>query len=40
MKNFKEEGNQHFKNQKYQEAAHYYNKIIIFADYTFPDNVK
>ena len=40
MRNFKDEGNKHFKGKRYQEAAHYYHKIIIFSDYTFPEEEK
>ncbi len=40
MRSFKEEGNEHFKFKRYPEAAHYYNKLIIFSDYTFPEQEK
>ena len=38
MKFFKEEGNNHYKNQRYKEATYFYQKAIIYSDYTFPDN--
>jgi hypothetical protein len=38
MEFFKEEGNNHYKNQRFNEAMYFYQKVIIYADYTFPDN--
>jgi tetratricopeptide (TPR) repeat protein len=38
MQFFKEEGNNHYKNQRYSEALYFYQKAIIYADYTFPEN--
>jgi hypothetical protein len=37
MRTFKDEGNQYFKNKQYREALHYYHKVVVFGDYTFPD---
>ena len=37
MKIFKEEGNNHFKNERYKEASYFYQKVIIYGDYTFPE---
>jgi tetratricopeptide (TPR) repeat protein len=37
MRFFKEEGNNHYKNQRYKEASYYYQKAIVYADYTFPE---
>lgn len=38
MHYFKEQGNDKYKKQKYDEAAYFYNKIIIYSDYTFPES--
>ena len=40
MKAFKEEGNNHFKNKRYEQAAYFYKKAIVFSDYTFPEQEK
>lgn len=40
MKLFKEEGNNHYKNQRYKEASYFYQKVIIYGDYTFPEEEK
>jgi hypothetical protein len=37
MRFFKEEGNNHYKNNRFQDAAYFYQKTIIYGDYTFPD---
>ena len=37
METFKIEGNKYFSEKNYNEAAQYYHKIIIYADYTFPE---
>lgn len=34
---FKQEGNNHYKNGRYQQASYCYQKVIIYGDYTFPD---
>ena len=36
MAYFKEQGNNKYKEHKYDEAAYFYNKVIIYGDYTFP----
>ena len=36
MNYFKEQGNSNYREQKYEEAAYFYNKAIIYSDYTFP----
>lgn len=35
---FKEEGNNHYKNGRFSEACYFYQKTIIYGDYTFPEN--
>ena len=35
---FKEEGNNHYKNGRFQEATYFYQKAIIYGDYTFPED--
>lgn len=37
---FKNEGNNYYKNGRYAEACYFYQKAIIYGDYTFPDNPK
>ena len=36
MRFFKEEGNNHYKNSRFKDAAYFYEKTIIYGDYTFP----
>ena len=40
MAYFKEQGNVHYKQEKYEEAAYFYNKVIIYGDYTFPETTQ
>lgn len=37
MKYFKEQGNNKYREQKFDEAAYFYQKVIIYSDYTFPE---
>lgn len=37
MEYFKELGGNSFKEKKYDEALYYYQKAIIYSDYTFPE---
>ena len=37
MRYFKEKGNEKYKEGKYSEASYFYQKTIVYADYTFPD---
>ena len=34
---FKQEGNNHYKNGRLQEASYCYQKAIVISDYTFPE---
>jgi len=34
---FKQEGNNQYKNKNYKDALYFYEKTIIYGDYTFPD---
>lgn len=34
---FKLEGNGHYNNARFSEASYFYQKAIIYGDYTFPD---
>lgn len=36
MRKFKDEGNDHYKNQRFKEATYLYQKVIVYSDYTFP----
>jgi hypothetical protein len=33
-------GNNKFKEKNIQQAAYFYEKVIVYADYTFPENDK
>lgn len=37
---FKEMGNTTFRDGKYEEASYFYQKAIVYADYTFPESDK
>ena len=36
MAMFKQNGNEKYKEKSYEQAAYFYNKVIIYSDYTFP----
>lgn len=38
MRYFKQQGNQMYGEQRYEEACYFYQKAIIYADYTFPED--
>ena len=35
---FKEEGNARYRSKDYPDALHFYRKVIIYGDYTFPEH--